>query len=132
MLTPEISVIIPLYNKERYVQRAVNSVLEQSLAPLEVVVVDDGSTDGSAEAVAALGPDQRLRLVSQRNQGVSAARNRGVAEARGRFVAFLDADDQWQPEFLETLQWLRELFPEGCFFATGFEVIYSDGSRRAR
>src|SRR5690348_12324408 len=95
-----ISVIIPLYNRREEIRRAIASALRQSHAPYEVVVVDDGSRDGSAEAVAALG-DKRIRLLRhERNQGASAARNTGIAAAEGEWIALLDSDDEWAPEKL--------------------------------
>lgn len=96
---PLVSVIVPLYNKGRYVQRAIASILGQTLGDLELIVVDDGSTDGGAELVRAI-DDARLHLIQQPNQGPGAARNRGLAIARAPWVSFLDADDEWLPEFL--------------------------------
>lgn len=97
-----VSVVIPLYNKEPYVRRALESVAAQTFNDYEVVVVDDGSTDESARVVEAFARETnaRLRLVSQANAGPGAARNRGLREARGEFAAFLDADDEWLPDFL--------------------------------
>jgi glycosyltransferase involved in cell wall biosynthesis len=95
---PEVSVVIPAYNAARYVGQAVESVLAQTFDDLEVVVVDDGSTDDTAEVLAALGDP--VRCIRQSNSGVSVARNTGVAESAGLYVAFLDADDTWLPEKL--------------------------------
>jgi len=96
----KVSVIIPLYNKARYIQRALDSVLAQTWAEYEVIVVDDGSTDHSGEIVGQYS-DPRIRLITQANAGPGAARNCGLAEAKGEYVAFLDADDEWLPTFLE-------------------------------
>ncbi len=95
---PLISVIIPNHNYGGYLAQAIESVLAQTCRPLDVVVVDDGSTDHSREVLR--GYEGRLRVVCQPRQGVSAARNRGVRESRGELVAFLDADDVWLPDKL--------------------------------
>ncbi|MBX2857611.1 MAG: glycosyltransferase family 2 protein [Cellvibrionaceae bacterium] len=96
-----VSVVIPLYNAEKYIAAALDSVFTQSYTPLEVVVVDDGSKDKSVEIVNSLQSDT-IKLVQQENLGPAAARNRGVQEARGRWIAFLDADDIWQANKIET------------------------------
>jgi len=122
-----VTVVVPLYNKAPYVQRALRSVLEQTYKYIEVVVIDDGSTDGGAEAVADFS-DSRIRLIRQENAGVSAARNRGIREASGELVAFLDADDEWLPDFLATIEALRETFPRAGLYGTGFRSVYKDGT----
>lgn len=114
-----ISVIIPLYNKEDGIATALRSVLAQTYQDIEVVVVDDGSTDNSATIVEQHS-DPRIRLIHQQNAGVSAARNRGIAEAKGEYVAFLDADDEWMPGFLEEIVALQQEFPECKAQATNY------------
>ncbi|MGE0040286.1 MAG: glycosyltransferase family 2 protein [Vicinamibacterales bacterium] len=96
--SPLVSVVVPNYNCGRFLVRTLESVFSQSYANLEVVVVDDESTDDSLEVLAGYG--DRIRVVRQRNQGVSVARNRGIQESRGELIAFLDADDEWHPEKL--------------------------------
>ena len=114
---PAISVVVPLYNKERSVTRCLQSILAQSLPPAEIIVVNDGSTDASVAAVKKFS-DPRLRLLEQPNGGVSAARNTGFTAAQNEFIALLDADDEWHPDFLSTMVQLAKKFPgAGLFYA---------------
>jgi glycosyltransferase involved in cell wall biosynthesis len=96
---PVVSCIVPVYNGEAYIGEALDSILAQTWRPLEIIVVDDGSTDGSAAVAEAYGAI--VRVIKQANAGCAAARNAGVAAATGEFVAFLDADDLWHPEKLD-------------------------------
>mgnify|MGYP006290751083 CR=1 FL=1 len=97
---PLVTVIMPAYNCEQYIGDALRSVLSQSYQNLEIIVIDDGSTDRSAEIVAGL-PDDRISLIQQSNAGSAAARNRGLAAATGELLAFIDGDDLWHPRKIE-------------------------------
>jgi len=101
MPLPSISVITPCYNGAKYLRETIESVLAQTYPPLEMIIVDDGSTDDSAAIAESFGPP--VRVIRQTNQGESAARNRGIAEARGDYLHFLDADDLLHPEALHHL-----------------------------
>lgn len=122
-----VSVVIPLYNKAAHFQRALDSVAAQTCREFEAIVVDDGSTDRSADVVKNY-RDGRFRLVAQRNAGVSAARNRGISEAEGQIIAFLDADDAWKPGFLETICRLAREYPACGAFSTAYSIV-EDGGR---
>lgn len=115
-----ISVVIPLYNAGGTVERTLRSVLAQTFTDFEIVVVDDGSTDDGAAKVLSM-EIPNLQLIRQENAGVSAARNRGIAEARGEFVALLDSDDEWHPEYLQTQFEMTRKYPECDVFATNYE-----------
>jgi glycosyltransferase involved in cell wall biosynthesis len=95
----DVSIIVPTYNHSRYIRQAIDSALSQTLTSFEVIVVDDGSTDDTADALGCYG--SRIRVVRQQNRGVAAARNKGAEIARGDLLAFLDADDIWIPRKLE-------------------------------
>lgn len=120
---PSVSVVIPLYNKAPYIARAIDSVLAQTVQDFEIVVVDDGSTDNGGEIVASY-KDPRIRLIRQENKGVSAARNRGIEEAQTDFLAFLDADDEWETDHLEVLLRLKRSFPEAGAYTTAYFYVY--------
>ncbi len=99
---PKVTALITVFNRRDLAREAVRSAVEQTERDIEVVVIDDGSTDGSADAIeAAFGDDPRLRIVRQANGGTAAARNRGLAEARAPWIAFLDDDDLWDANYLE-------------------------------
>lgn len=123
-----ITVVMPLYNKAAYVERAIRSALSQGDAVREVVVVDDGSYDGSAEIVEAM-RDTKVRLVRQPNGGPSRARNRGVHEAQSEYVAFLDADDVYLPGFIDEIIALIHKFPQAVLYATSYTLVWPDGRR---
>lgn len=121
-----ISVVIPLYNKYNYICEAINSVLAQTFLPMEIIVVDDGSTDGGASLVRQY-KNSLIRLVQQENSGVSAARNRGLVEAKGNIIAFLDGDDRYLPEHLAAIKRLSTEFPTAMMWATGYRRVWPDG-----
>lgn len=119
----QISVIIPVFNGERYLGEALDSALAQEPAPLEVIVVDDGSTDGSAAIAEAR---DRVRCIRVDHAGVSAARNRAIVEARGEWLAFLDADDRWLPGKLAHQLEAAQARPDVAIFL-GVKRILMDG-----
>lgn len=125
---PLFSVIIPLYNKASYVRKTIESVIEQTYKEWELVVVDDGSIDGSGDIVKAI-HDNRIRLVRQDNAGVSTARNRGVAESTAPYICFLDADDWWEPTFLEEMAGLIDRYPDAGIYGTSYWIV-KNGHRR--
>ena len=125
-----ISVVMPLFNKEGQVARSVHSVLGQTCGEFELIVVNDGTTDGSREVVASL-RDRRIRLIDQKHAGVSAARNRGIGEARAKLIAFCDADDEWEPDHLESLLGLSRRYPGAAVYATGYWFASPGELRRA-
>ena len=122
------SVVIPLYNKGRHVTRAIKSVLNQSYEKFEIIIVDDGSTDFGVNEVKRIN-DSRIRLVQQSNLGVSSARNKGICAAKYEFIGFLDADDAWKPDFLETMCLLIKKYPEAGAYATAYEIINMKSER---
>lgn len=118
------SVIIPLYNKAPYVAKAVQSVLAQTFADYELVIVDDGSKDDSAKiAEEAIEGRENCRLMKQENAGVSMARNNGVADSKGDYLCFLDADDWWEPTFLEEMDRFIAEFPEAGIYGTNYTIM---------
>ncbi len=122
----KFSIVIPLYNKERYILRAISSILNQTHADFELIVVDDGSTDNGAGLAAKIA-DHRIKVVQQANGGEAAARNRGIKEASSPYIAFLDADDAWKEEHLTTLAALIKDFPEAGIYCTGYRFVEPSG-----
>lgn len=111
MIKPEISVIIPLYNKEESIERTINGLLRQTFCDFEIVIVDDGSTDGSLGIVSGI-KDKRIKIVSQSNAGPGAARNTGVRNAGADWIVFLDADDELLDDALEFFYDMIRKYPD--------------------
>jgi len=122
----KFSVVIPLYNKEEEIRETIQSVMNQSYAADEIIVVDDGSTDNGANVLKENFQDS-IKLISQKNMGVSSARNRGILEAKNEYICLLDADDLWETEFLEEIAKLIKLFPKAVFYATSHKNIDEKG-----
>ena len=95
------SIIIPVYNKEKYIEKTIMSIKAQTFQEFEVIFIDDGSTDKSVELIKPFLNEAKFKIIQQPNSGVSAARNVGIAQAKYDFIAFLDADDLWHPQYLE-------------------------------
>ena len=121
---PEVAVVIPAFNPGSYLLESIESVLAQTVHDLEIVIVDDGSRP---DAIPETPNDQRIKVIHQANEGVSAARNRGVAETTASLVAFLDADDRWLPHKLERQLNAFEEHPEAVVCYTDFVHIAPDG-----
>lgn len=132
---PRFSVILPLYNKEPYVVRTLESVSRQTFRGFEAIIIDDGSTDNSAEVVeqylAGLPDRRQFRMVRQEDMGVSQARNRGVELSTGEYVTFLDCDDWWEPTFLEEMDGLIRRYPQAGIYGTGYYIVKHGQRRKA-
>lgn len=119
--SPKITVIVPLYNKVKEVERALRSILSQTISEYELLIIDGGSTDGSLDVIAPYLEDSRVQLLHQKSKGLPAARNEAIAHARGELIAFLDADDEWHPDYLETIVRLYNTYPGAGIYATAYE-----------
>jgi glycosyltransferase involved in cell wall biosynthesis len=119
------SVIIPLFNKAPYIEKALRSVLAQTFTDYELIVVDDGSQDDSANVAEKVLAESVIRhqLIHQDNAGVSCARNRGVANSQGEYLCFFDADDWWAPTFLAEMSTLIDEYPEAGIYGTGYTIV---------
>lgn len=125
----KISVIIPMYNSKKYIERCINSIRNQTLKELEIIVVDDESTDGSHELCQALAAkDERVHLIRQQNAGPGLARNRGLKEAKGEYIAFVDSDDTIAPDMYEAMyKAATEVQADACL--CGFSQVEVDGTK---
>ena len=132
------SVIIPLYNKAAYIERAIQSVLSQTFQEFELIVVDDGSTDDSFAQLSVISQQlsvdapeiyKKVRVFQQQNQGVSTARNNGVKLAKYEHIAFLDADDSWEPAYLEEMKGLIAAYPNVGIYGCGYYIV-KNGKKR--
>jgi glycosyltransferase involved in cell wall biosynthesis len=125
---PEVSIILPTYNRADVIGRAIDSIRAQTFTDWELVVIDDGSTDDTVARLQGL--DTRLRIVAQANGGVYVARNTGLREARGRFVTFMDSDDEWLPHYLELTAGFLRSHPDAHWVTTEFLEDVGDGHPR--
>jgi glycosyltransferase involved in cell wall biosynthesis len=131
---PSVSVIIPVYNGERFLAEAVRSALAQTLLPAEIIVVDDGSTDPTPQIATDLAASSPvpIRYVHQANQGPAAARNQGLAIAKGEFIALLDADDLWSPDKLQQQVAYLQAHEEVDFVICHMELFLEPGTAGPR
>lgn len=118
---PRFSILIPVFNKEKFVAKTIKSVLSQSFADFEIIVINDGSTDKSETEILAL-TDKRIHYLLKENEGVSVARNLGIEKASAEYICFLDADDFWFPNFLETMNHYINMLPYEKVFASAIEI----------
>ena len=122
------SVVIPLYNKQKYIVSALRSVLAQTFEDFEIIVVDDGSQDDSLQMAMSV-QDKKIRVLHQNNQGVAVARNVGIENAEGEYISFLDADDTWEPNYLEKIDEIVKKYPESDIFVTAYKIDLGEGKK---
>lgn len=124
----KFSVVIPLYNKEKYICNTIQSVLNQSFSDYEIIIVNDGSTDQSLTKVKEMEwQSDKINVINQENQGVAVARNTGIMHAKGKYIAFLDADDKWRKHYLETIDGLTKKYDESDIFVTAYCIDMGNG-----
>ena len=121
-MNPEVSIIVPLYNKANEVERAIDSIFAQTIQDFELIIVDGGSTDGSLDVIKRYENDSRYNLIHQVSKGVSGARNEGISSATAELITFLDADDAWLPHYLEMIMKLNQNYPKAGIFATAYYI----------
>lgn len=119
-----ISIVIPIYNKERYIRNTINNILQQTYQNFEIIIINDGSTDNSLPIVQSF-IDKRIHIFSQLNSGVSDARNLGIKRAQYSYIAFCDADDEWMPDHLMHITQLIQNYPDAGLLSTG-RVCYQN------
>jgi glycosyltransferase involved in cell wall biosynthesis len=125
---PFFSVIIPLYNKENFIENTLKSVFAQTFEDYEILIVEDCSTDNSLNKISGL-ISSKVRIIKhEKNKGLSASRNTGIANANSEYIAFLDADDIWKSTFLQELKLLIDTYPEAKLFGTNYEETYSENN----
>lgn len=125
-MSPFFSVIIPLYNKEKYILKTLKTVLNQSFQDFEIIIVNDGSTDNSVDLVNNLAND-KIKLIHQEKQGVSVARNNAIKLSKGNYIATLDADDLWRNNHLEALKQTITKYKDAILFCNNYEIKRNDG-----
>lgn len=126
------SIVIPLYNKAHSIERTLKTVLNQSFFDFEVIIVNDGSTDNGIQVIKEFSDDNRIKIIDQNNQGVSVARNNGVLNSKFDYVAFLDGDDEWLPNYLYKIKEAIDKFPNAGMFCSAGIVRNADGSEVLR
>lgn len=125
---PTVSILLPTYNRAKFLGEAISAALSQTFTDLEIVLVDDGSSDGTRELVESFAKDDdRVRYIYQDNAGVSVARNRAMRESRGDLIAFLDSDDVWMPWKLELQVEVLQAYPNAGMCWTDMDAIHPDG-----
>ena len=118
---PFFSVIIPLFNKEKFIEATLKSVLNQTFIDFEILIIDDGSTDNSATLIKGF-DDTRIRYFYKENAGVSSARNYGIEKSQSNYISFIDADDYWYPDFLEEMIKIIQNYPQQNVFSAAIEI----------
>lgn len=118
----KLSIIIPLYNKEKEIKHTLDTLFNQSFSDFEVIIINDGSTDGSEEIIERY-DNKKIRLFNQENSGAAAARNKGVELAQNEWVAFLDADDEWKSNYLEKIVAAIKEYPQAILIGTNYEIL---------
>ena len=126
------SVVIPLYNKANNIEITLTSLLNQDFTEFEIIIVNDGSTDDGVEVINRFTNDKRINIIHQENKGASAARNKGVSAAKYDYIAFIDGDDEWTPNYLSEIKKAIELFPDAAMFCTAGLVRYDHEKETSR